>query len=129
MGTEKERRVVSQSDAGQLKYIHHNFFLLSLQNSFLSFQSVWQEKYHHSQLQLHLFYLRTFSSTSESLLEPGVPVLAQWKQIRLGTMRLRVRSPTSLSRLRVRRCGVGHRCSADLELLWLWHRLAATAPI
>ena len=28
-------------------------------------------------------------------------------------------------------CGVGHRCSSDpmLLLLWLWHRLAATAPI
>ena len=25
--------------------------------------------------------------------------------------------------------GVGRRCSLDLELLWLWHRLAATAPI
>ena len=26
-------------------------------------------------------------------------------------------------------CGVGQRCGPDLELLWLWHRLAATAPI
>ena len=26
-------------------------------------------------------------------------------------------------------CGVGHRCGLDLVLLWLWHRLAATAPI
>ena len=26
-------------------------------------------------------------------------------------------------------CGVGHRCSSDLELLWLWLRLAATALI
>ena len=25
--------------------------------------------------------------------------------------------------------GVGHRCGSDLVLLWLWHRLAATAPI
>ena len=25
-------------------------------------------------------------------------------------------------------CGVGHRCGSDLALLWLWHRLAATAP-
>ena len=24
-------------------------------------------------------------------------------------------------------CGVGHRCGSDLVLLWLWHRLAATA--
>ena len=26
-------------------------------------------------------------------------------------------------------CGVGHRCGLDLTLLWLWHRLAATALI
>ena len=25
-------------------------------------------------------------------------------------------------------CGVGHRHSPDLTLLWLWHRLVATAP-
>ena len=26
-------------------------------------------------------------------------------------------------------CGVGHRLRLDLALLWLWHRLVATAPI
>ena len=26
-------------------------------------------------------------------------------------------------------CGVGHRCGLDPMLLWLWHRLAATALI
>ena len=26
-------------------------------------------------------------------------------------------------------CGVGHRCSSDLALLWLWNRWAAAAPI
>ena len=26
-------------------------------------------------------------------------------------------------------CGVGRRHGSDLALLWLWHRLAATAPI
>ena len=26
-------------------------------------------------------------------------------------------------------CGVGHRRSLDLTLLWLWHRLVATALI
>ena len=26
-------------------------------------------------------------------------------------------------------CGIGHRLSSDPPLLWLWHRLAATAPI
>ena len=26
-------------------------------------------------------------------------------------------------------CGVGHRCSSDLVLLWLWCRLVAVVPI
>ena len=26
-------------------------------------------------------------------------------------------------------CSVGHRCDSDLVLPWLWHRLAAVAPI
>ena len=26
-------------------------------------------------------------------------------------------------------CGVGHRSSSDLALLWLWHRPAAVAPV
>ena len=26
-------------------------------------------------------------------------------------------------------CGIGHRCGSDPELLWLWCRLGATAPI
>ena len=26
-------------------------------------------------------------------------------------------------------CGVGHKCSSDLALLWLWCRLAAAGPI
>ena len=26
-------------------------------------------------------------------------------------------------------CGVGCKCGLDLVLLWLWHRLVASAPI
>ena len=26
-------------------------------------------------------------------------------------------------------CGVGRVCGSNLALLWLWHRLVATAPI
>ena len=26
-------------------------------------------------------------------------------------------------------CGISCRCGSDLALLWLWHRLAAAAPI
>ena len=55
--------------------------------------------------------------------------LAQWKRIRLGTMRLWVRVLASRSGLSVvMSCGVGHRCGSNLVLLWLWCRLAAVAP-
>ena len=43
-----------------------------------------------------------------------------------------VRSLASLSGLRIGvaiNCGVGRRHGSDPLLLWLWHRLAATAPI
>jgi len=66
----------------------------------------------------------------------GVPGVAQWKQIRLGTMRMRVRSLALLSGLRIWccpgaavSCGVGPRRGSDLVLLWLWRRPAAAAPI
>ena len=42
----------------------------------------------------------------------SIPGLAQW-----------VRSGVAVS------CGVGCRCGSDWALLWLWHRLAAAAPI
>ena len=50
----------------------------------------------------------------------GVPDVAQWKRIW-----------NSLSGLRIWRCCKlwCHRRSLDLALLWLWHRLTATAPI
>ena len=45
-------------------------------------------------------------------------------------MRLRVQSLASLSGLGIRvSCGVGHKHGSDPALLWLWCRLAATAPI
>ena len=47
----------------------------------------------------------------------AVPVVGQWKQIRLGTMRLQVQSLASLSWLRIQCCcelEVGHRHSSDL---------------
>ena len=43
----------------------------------------------------------------------GVPIVAQWKRIRLGNMKLWVRSQASLSELRVSvavSCGVGCSC-------------------
>jgi len=60
----------------------------------------------------------------------GVPVMAQWKQIWQGTLRLQVRSLASLSGLWIWCCcGVGRRCGSDPEWLWLWHRPAAPALI
>ena len=60
----------------------------------------------------------------------GVPVVAQQKQIQLGTVKLQVRSLDLLSGLRIWHCrGVGHRCGLYLVLLWLWRRLAAVALI
>ena len=61
-----------------------------------------------------------------------VPVVAQWKRIRLGTMRFRVQSLAFLSGLRAQRCHElwcrSQTCS-DPALLWLWCRPAATALI
>ena len=62
----------------------------------------------------------------------GVPMVVQWKRIRLGTMRLQVRSLALHRGLRIwccLNCGVGHRCGSDPALLWLWCRPAAIALI
>ena len=50
----------------------------------------------------------------------GVPVVAQRKQTGQVSKRMWVQSLASLSELGIRRCH---------EMLWLWHRLAAVAPI
>ena len=50
--------------------------------------------------------------------------MAQWKRIRVGTMKFRVRSLASLGGLRIWCC-----CGLDPTLLWLWHRPGAIAPI
>ena len=58
--------------------------------------------------------------------------MPQQKQIRLVSMRMRVRSLASLSRSGsgiAMSCGVGHRHVSDPTLLWLWYRLAAVALI
>ena len=60
-----------------------------------------------------------------------VPIVAQQKQIQLGSMRTWVRTLASLSGLRIWRCqdcGVGYRHASDPALLWLWCRPAAVAP-
>ena len=54
---------------------------------------------------------------------PGIPIVAQWKRIRLGTMRFQVGSLALFSELRIQRCCelwcIGHRHSSDPVLLWL----------
>ena len=51
----------------------------------------------------------------------GVPIVAQWKQIQLVSMRTQVRSLAQLSGLRIwcvaMSCGVDRRCGSDLMLL------------
>ena len=62
----------------------------------------------------------------------GVPVVVQWKQIPLVTMRLSVQYLALLSGLRSHvavSCDVGHRHGLDPALPWLWRRLAVAAPI
>ena len=83
-------------------------------------------------LHLHFKGLEPSCQSLKKFISLGVPVVAQWKRIRLGPMRWRVRSLASLRGLRIRRavsCGVGRRCGSDPALLWLWHRLAAIAPV
>ena len=61
-----------------------------------------------------------------------VPTVAQWKQIRLVSMRMWVWSLALLSGLRTciaMSCVAGHRLGWDPLLLWLWHRPADVAPI
>ena len=62
----------------------------------------------------------------------GVPVRAQWLMNLTRTMRLRVWSLALLSGLTISvamSCDIGRRCGLHPALLWLWCRLAATAPI
>ena len=48
-------------------------------------------------------------------IKKGVPVMTQWKRIRLGTMRLQVPSLASLSGLRIRHC-CGLWCRLQTQL-------------
>ena len=62
----------------------------------------------------------------------GVPLVAQWKQIQLVTMRFQVQSLALLSGLRIQRCcelWCRLQMRLDLALLWLWCKLAAITPI
>ena len=66
----------------------------------------------------------------DSKLIAGVPIMAQWKRIQIGTMRFRVRSWASLIEFSIAvSCGVGCRLGLDPALLWLWCRPAAAALI
>ena len=74
----------------------------------------------------------------KTIKDTGVPIVARRKRIWLGTMRLRVWSLALLSGLRIRHCcelwcrlqtRLRSGIAVALALLWLWHRLAATAPV
>ena len=59
-----------------------------------------------------------YSFTSKNLDKTEVPVVVQWKRIRLGSMQMWVRSMASLSGLRIRHC---HelRCRIT-DAAWIW---------
>ena len=80
----------------------------------------------------HVCSTKSYCKPTLKISKSGVPVVAQRKQILLGTMRVWVQSLASLSGLRIQHChscGVGHRHCSDLALLWLRCRPAAAAPI
>ena len=58
---------------------------------------------------------------------PEVPIDAQQKWVWLVPMRMLPHSVGQGSSVAMS-CGVGRQHGSDLILLWLWHRLAATAP-
>ena len=75
----------------------------------------------------HSFLTSTCSPTWSSL---GVPVVAQWKRIWLGSMRTQVPYLPLLSWIRIWRChDLWCRRGSDLAWLWLWLWPAAVAPI
>ena len=59
-------------------------------------------KYQIIVLYLKLIYMLIISQVKKE--KVGVSIMVQWKRIRLGAMRLRVRSLALLSGLRIRRC-------------------------
>ena len=59
----------------------------------------------------------------------GVPVLTQWLTNPTGNHEVVGSIPGLAQWVIAMSGGVGHRRSSDLVLLWLWHRLAATALI
>ena len=62
----------------------------------------------------------------------GIPTVVQQLQTQLVSMRIRVQSLASFSGLRIQRCHelwVSLGCGSNPELLWLWCRPAATAPL
>ena len=79
------------------------------------------------------WFSRKIKLFSIDLLEVGVPLVAQWKQIWLVSTRMRVQSLALFSGLRIWRCCelwcVSRRCDSDLALLRLCRRLAALAPV
>ena len=79
-----------------------------------------------------LYMALCFSPAAFRIISLGVPTVAWPKRIWLVSMRMHVWSLVLLSGLRIwfaMSCGVGHRCSSDPALLWLWCRPGATAPI
>ena len=76
----------------------------------------------------------TLMNSHESILKAylGVPTVAQQVKNLLASLRMGVPPLAPFSGLRMRHCYklcLGHRCSSDPLLLWLWCRPAAAALI
>ena len=103
------------SEASQIHWLVAAFLHLQTYECFISLNLL---------LSLYLFLLPSLLCLLLPLLKTlvGIPVVAQWKWIRLASMRMWVWSLLLLS-------GVGWGCGSDPSFLWLWCRPAAVALI
>ena len=61
--------------------------------------------------------------------EWGILIMAQWLTNPIRNHGVEGSIPGLPQWVKDLRHSVGHRCSSDPALLWLWHRLVAAAPI
>ena len=108
-------------------YLYICVYIYDIYIHLLGFERIWEIWHSSDEWKLATFSLSYFKKNSPL----GVPIVAQWKQIQLVSMRMWVRSLASVgwgSSIAMS-CDVGHRYGSDLVFLWLWCRSAAVAPV